>query len=155
MKTKERPDITALKERIKVAMAAKREAAKAQGDQATVPTEEELDALVPGSAEILNQAKAPKVRPKPQKYASKPPVHRPLFSQDFCKTANRGVIGVTKSRGRYNCVFERKHIGTYTTAVAAARAYNRAATKKYGNLAVLCDLDAAAKLDQKAGTFLR
>lgn len=149
MKIKERPDITALKKRIKVAMAAKHEDAKTKGDLATIPTEEQLDALVPGSAEVLEQAKAPKVRYPPQA------INQQIKMQRWYKETHGGIVGIARVHRRFKVTFEQAYIGLYPSAVAAARAYNRAATKKYGNLAVLCDLDAAAKLDKKAGTFLR
>jgi len=147
MKTKERPDITALKERIKVAMAAKHEDAKTRGDLATIPTEEELDALVPGSAEVLEQAKAPKVRYPAGRCSLSQAIDQQLKMQRWYKETHDGIIGVTRVYKRFKVTFEQGYIGMYPTAIAAACAYNRAATEKYGDLAVLCDLDAAAKLD--------
>ena len=75
--------------------------------------------------------------------------------QQWKKEIRGGVLGIQKSRQRYKCVFENMYLGMFDSAVAAARAYNRSATEKYGEMAVLCDLDAAAMLDKKNGTFLR
>jgi len=66
------------------------------------------------------------------------------------KESQNGLLGVTYKQGRYRAMLLGNPCGTsYPTAVDAAEAFNEAARKRFGDRAVLCDIRAARRLEER------
>jgi hypothetical protein len=117
-------------------------------------SEDELDRLAPGTAKVLLHGKMDKERCASLRSAD-PKWSRRVLMQERYKAINNGVLGVCHEKGRFKATFEDRRIGTFGSAVEAAEAYNRAARRKYGDQAVLCEIEAAKKLDRRFANLSR
>ncbi|CAB5194812.1 hypothetical protein UFOVP178_35 [uncultured Caudovirales phage] len=99
-----------------------------------LPEEVDIDDLAPGTAHLVGGHDDDRLVRK--------------LARD--KERNGGLIGVHYKGGRYLAMLLQHAIGySHPTAVEAAEAYNAAARKRFGDRAVLCDLRAARRLEER------
>ena len=141
--------VAALNQRIKLAMELKRKKPLEE-----IPTQQELDSLLPGTGEAIDTSNASAKtlkRPQttPQRLLSEH--ERRRCRLEVQKANGGGIVGLCKQHGKWTAIYRGQVIARTMRAVIAAEIYNRHVKRRDGIYSVFCDIEAAREIDERNG----
>ena len=141
--------VAALNQRIKLAMELKRKKPLEE-----IPTQQELDSLLPGTGEaidISNASAKTLKRPQttPQRMLSEH--ERRKCRLEVQKANGQGIVGLCKQHGKWTAIYRGQVIARTMRAASAAEIYNRYVKRRDGTYSVFCDIEAAREIDKRNG----